>query len=105
MNAKMIRGGSDPLLPMASMPKERMGLPPRSLAADAHDCIMVRSPGIYRIQGRGARSLRHAGQARLRSSFARCWGERHWSVDPDAPSLAAVLGPVKEWPGNDLRGE
>ena len=24
---------------------------------------------------------------------------------PTGPSLAAVLGPVKEWPGNDLRGE
>ena len=30
--------------PMASMPEKRMGLPPRSLTADAHDCIMVRSP-------------------------------------------------------------
>jgi hypothetical protein len=55
--------------PMASMPEKRMGLPPRSLAADAHDCIMVRSRcRIYRIQGRGARSLRSTlWQARLRS--------------------------------------
>src|SRR5712691_8318884 len=27
---------------MASVPRERMGPPPRSLATDAHDCIMVR---------------------------------------------------------------
>src|ERR1700726_835303 len=27
---------------MAQMPTERMGPPPRSFAADAHDCIMVR---------------------------------------------------------------
>ena len=29
---------------MASMPKDRVGPPPRSLAVDAHDCIMVRIP-------------------------------------------------------------
>jgi hypothetical protein len=27
---------------MVFVPRERMGPPPRSLAADAHDCIMVR---------------------------------------------------------------
>src|SRR6516165_1026375 len=31
-----------------------MGPPPRSFAADAHDCIMVRSLRTYRIQGCGA---------------------------------------------------
>jgi hypothetical protein len=31
-----------------------MGPPPRSFAADAHDCIMVRSLWAYRIQGCGA---------------------------------------------------
>jgi len=31
---------------MASMPKRRMGLPPRSLAADAYDCIMVQVPDV-----------------------------------------------------------
>src|SRR5215471_9813330 len=48
----MIRGGSDPLYSMASMPRDRMGLPPRSLAADAHNCIMVPIPRewIDRIQ-------------------------------------------------------
>jgi hypothetical protein len=31
-----------------------MGPPPRSFAADAHDCIMVRSLSAYRIQVCGA---------------------------------------------------
>jgi hypothetical protein len=35
-------------------PVSRMGPPPRSFAADAHDCIMVRSLWTYRIQGCGA---------------------------------------------------
>src|SRR5215471_10321469 len=39
---------------MASMPTKRMGPPPRSLATDAHNCIMVWIPaGIHRIQGCG----------------------------------------------------
>src|SRR5215831_18252793 len=51
---KMIRGGGSPCQPMASMPTKRMGPPPRSLATDAHDCIMVWIPaGIHRIQGCG----------------------------------------------------
>jgi hypothetical protein len=34
---------------MAVMPRGRMGLPPRSFAADAHGCIMVRvAPGAAR---------------------------------------------------------
>jgi hypothetical protein len=84
----------------------RMGLPPRSLAADAHHCIMVRSRcRIYRIQGRGARSLRPP-LGRLASDrlvFARCWRNEHPRGKPDEPEPAAVLGSVKEWPGNDLR--
>jgi hypothetical protein len=37
-----VRGGGYPTTPLASMPLLRMGLPPRSFAADAHGCIMVR---------------------------------------------------------------
>jgi len=100
----MIRGGSDPLLAMASMPKQRMGLPPRSLAADAHHCIMVPIPGAGSTEYKDvARDLRcHLGQARLRSSplhlllAAIATGR----LVPDAAEPAAVLGPVKEWPGN-----
>jgi hypothetical protein len=48
---------------MASMPNGRMGLPPRSLAADAHDCIMVRIPSaIHRIQACGAMIAPPAGR-------------------------------------------
>src|ERR1700720_313584 len=39
---------------MVLNPVVRMGPPPRSFAADAHDCIMVRSLRTYRIQGCGA---------------------------------------------------
>jgi len=79
-----------------------MGLPPRSLAADSHDCIMVRSRcGICRIQGRVARSLRStlAGSPQIvLSSLAQA--KRHRPVNPTRPEPAAVLGPVKKWPGN-----
>jgi hypothetical protein len=37
-----VRGGGDPSASMAAEPWCRMGLPPRSFAADAHGCIMVR---------------------------------------------------------------
>src|SRR6516162_7588610 len=37
-----IRGGGNPILDMACASRFRMGPPPRSFAADAYDCIMVR---------------------------------------------------------------
>ena len=49
-----IRGGGHPKQAMVLKPVSRMGPPPRSFAADAHDCIMVRSRRTYRIQGCGA---------------------------------------------------
>src|SRR5215217_9434145 len=39
-----IRGGGHPKPTMVLTPFLRMGPPPRSFAADAHDCIMVRPP-------------------------------------------------------------
>ena len=39
-----VRGGGDPSASMAAEPPCRMGPPPRSFAADAHGCIMVRVP-------------------------------------------------------------
>jgi len=50
-----IRGGGHPKQAMVLTPVSRMGPPPRSFAADAHDCIMVRSLSTYRIQVCGAR--------------------------------------------------
>jgi hypothetical protein len=53
-----IRGGGDPARNMALAPRFRVGPPPRSPAADAHGCIMVRprrGPTGYKISGaRGA---------------------------------------------------
>jgi hypothetical protein len=49
-----IRGDGHPKQAMVLTPVSRLGPPPRSFAADAHDCIMVRSPWTYRIQGCGA---------------------------------------------------
>src|SRR4029453_7244774 len=51
-----VRGGGVPLSPMAAMPALRMGPPVRSVAADAHACIMVRVTATHRIQGCGASS-------------------------------------------------
>ena len=39
-----LSGGGHPKQAMVLTPFSRMGPPPRSFAADAHDCIMVRSP-------------------------------------------------------------
>ena len=55
--AMTVRGGGVPRLSLASMPPLRMGPPPRSFAADAHACIMVRVIATHRIQGCGASPL------------------------------------------------
>ena len=52
---------------MASMPTKRMGPPPRSLAADAHDCIMVRIPRGSTEYKVVATMIATTWQARLRS--------------------------------------
>ena len=62
-----------------------MGPPPRSFAADAHECIMVRVL-THRIQGRGAIDPRP--ESGLPSN-------RH----PDRIECAVVLRAVKVWPG------
>ena len=67
-----IRGGGDPSQNMATAPFVRMGPPPRSPAAEAHGCFMVRTPsGSNRIQGRGARFARAGGLPSVRCSAAR----------------------------------
>jgi hypothetical protein len=50
-----VRGGGVPCRAMAFVPLLRMGPPPRSLAADAHACIMVRGhydPTGYKVAAR-----------------------------------------------------
>ena len=79
-----IRGGGHPKQAMVLQPVSRMGPPPRSFAADAHDCIMVRSLWTYRIQGCGAMT-----RARWQAPLCR----------PDRIKRAVVLEAVKVWPG------
>jgi len=72
-------------------PVSRMGPPPRSFAADAHDCIMVRSLWTYRIQGCGA-MIRARWQAPLEPfrcpAFARLQAVATWIVMTDRRRLA-----------------
>jgi hypothetical protein len=59
---------------MASEPLCRLEPPPRSFATDAHDCIMVRSSRIDRIQGCGAiddRARRRAPLGHVIPTIAR----------------------------------
>ena len=57
-----IRGGGDPGQNTVIEPFVRMGPLPRSLAAEAHGCFMVRTSNrSYRIQGCGARFARTGG--------------------------------------------
>src|SRR5580700_8189224 len=66
------------------MPGKRMGPPPRSFAADAHECIMVRVPGPteYKVV------------ARLIRARKALPSDRH----PDRTKRAVVLEAVKVWP-------
>ena len=49
-----VRGGGVPIDPHGFHAVKRMGPPPRSFAADAHDCIMVRvlGPTGYKVVAR-----------------------------------------------------
>jgi hypothetical protein len=80
-----IRGGGDPGQNTVTEPSVRMGPLPRSLAAEAHGCFMVRTPsGSNRIQGCGARFARTGGlpSDRLLPS---------WMVDTDVPLIRPFL--------------
>src|ERR1700761_9113495 len=68
---------------MAFVPRKRMGPPPRSFAADAHDCIMVRVFGpteykvvarLIRAPERGLPSDRHPQKVGKIIGGARDWG-------------------------------
>jgi hypothetical protein len=77
-------------LSLASTPPLRMGPPPRSFAADAHACIMVRVTATHRIQGCGA-----SASCPTASSPRMC--------HPDHSQPAAVLGSIKARPGTTER--
>src|SRR5260370_35395683 len=81
-----VGGGGVAACAMAFVPRKRMGPPPGSFAADAHECIMVRVPGPteYKVVAR----LICAPESGLPS-------DRH----PDRIECAAVLRAVKVWPG------
>jgi hypothetical protein len=90
-----IRGGGNPTRNMALEPRFRVGPPPRSPAADAHGCIMVRphrGPTGYKVVARRlAPRGRLPSDRRLRSSTGcklPSWEvprSYHLSVLPDAP--------------------
>jgi hypothetical protein len=69
-----VRGGGVPAETMALVPFVRMGPPPRSFAADAHHCIMVRVSGPPNTRML-ARSFvpQHAGSPRRRHPDHRKW--------------------------------
>src|SRR4051794_24022691 len=92
-----IRGGSHPKPTMVSTPFSRMGPPPRSFAADAHDCIMVRDPRdrpntrLWRDDPRPMASsplivdarLSPSNCARVSGQRSACSGNRDgWSARP-----------------------
>ena len=62
------RGSGNPLLAMAFAPRFRMGPPPRSFAADAHDCIVVSTLGSaeYKFVARDARPMASSPRYRRR---------------------------------------
>jgi hypothetical protein len=80
-----VRGGGVPCRAMAFVPPLRMGPPPRSLAADAHACIMVWSD---------------PPDTRLRHERPRAGQRAPLELHPDHHQLAGVLGAVKMRPGN-----
>ena len=62
------------------MPFHRMVPPPRSFAADAHDCIMVvglLDPTEYKVVAREFRVPRHKSSTRING----LGGTRRWRVD------------------------
>src|SRR4051794_8823699 len=92
-----IRGGSHPKPTMVLTPFLRMGPPPRSFAADAHDCIMVRPPldrpntRLWRDDPRPMASsplivdarLSPSNCARVSGQRSACSGNRDgWSARP-----------------------
>src|ERR1700746_3096143 len=105
-----IRGGGHPKQATVLKPVSRMGPPPRSFAADAHDCIMVRSLRTYRIQGCGSDDPAPDGKAppliivptttsvcrRARGCQGAAW--KRWSVWPRAERRPTLTAPCARRP-------
>ena len=78
-----VRGGGVPAGSMALMPTDRMGPPPRSFAADAHHCIMVRV-------------VRHPPNTSMwRDPRAHQAGSPRYSVIPTIPSVPSCSEPSR----------
>src|SRR5262249_9751001 len=84
-----VRGGGVPHLRMAVMPSHRKGPPPRSFAADAHHCIMVRASGPPHTR------MWHEGSCTTRELSSDFVIPTHSSVpscsEPSRTSLAVAL--------------
>ena len=85
-----IRGGGDPSQNMVIEPSVRMGPPPRSLAAEANDCFMVRprtGPTEYKV---AARCLRAPWRAPLGSFPHRFYRPRSCGFDGQRCALTTA---------------
>jgi hypothetical protein len=89
-----IRGGGNPRLNMAFVPRVRMGPPPRSFAADAYDCIMVQGlpgPTEYKFVARCSRLM--ASSPRIPDGQEN--SDQAGPTDPDLIECCAALASVK----------
>ena len=96
-----VRGGGVPAGTMAFMPSVRMGPPPRSFAADAHHCIMVRvsGPPNTRMLARsfvpphaGSPRLRHPDHRKWKPSRSKAMMRRAWASTAKADQASARHG-------------
>src|SRR5579871_2233712 len=91
-----IRGGKTRAYPLAFVPRMRMGLPPRSLAADAHGCIMVGPcwTAEYKAAARRFAPERELPSDRLRARTAPAWRVGRPSSRPLRAACGGGLRPV-----------
>ncbi len=80
------------IIPMAFMPRNRIGPPPRRFAADAHNCIMVRvstDPSEYKVVARAdpSRSRAPLGSSRHRERSCQSHSTTQAPYKGNLPSL------------------
>jgi hypothetical protein len=81
-----IRGGGNPILDMAYVPRFRMGPLPWSFAADAYDCIMVQlaiEPTGYKFVARWSRLDGELPSDCLTPSRVMDWKQNPQNDKPD----------------------